>query len=79
MQIPFKKINVIIILAGLALIALGYLLMGTEDFIDATEFSLALYVSPPLIIIGHVVVVVGVVFRGKEPLSQLNDDSISKT
>ena len=40
MQIPFKKINVLIILAGVALIILGYLLMSTENFIDATQFSL---------------------------------------
>jgi hypothetical protein len=82
MQIPFKKINVIIILAGLAMIALGYLFMGLEKhFIDASApgISLALDISPPLIIIGHVVVVVGVVFRAKGPVSQLDDDAISKT
>lgn len=79
MQIPFKKLNVLIILAGLFLIALGYILMGTEDFIDATEFSLSLHVSPILIILGHVVVIAGVVYRSKEMEADVNSDTVSKT
>lgn len=79
MQIPFKKINVLIILGGLLLIALGYVLMGTEDFIDATEFSLSLHVSPVLIILGHVVVIAGVVFRQKGEGADVNSETVSKT
>lgn len=80
MQIPFKKINIIIILAGLALIILGYLLMSTEDFIDATQFSLSLHVSPPLIIIGHVVIAVGIVYRKKgEAHVGVDNDSTAKS
>lgn len=66
MQLPLKNLNILIILGGLALIILGYVLMGTEKFIDAKEFSLSLYVSPPLIIIGHVIIVWGIIFRGKK-------------
>lgn len=66
MQIPFKKNNILIILAGVFLIVLGYLLMATENFIDASEFSLSLNVSPILIILGHVVVAVGIIFRTKK-------------
>lgn len=65
MQNPLRNLNVIIILAGLALIILGYVLMSTEGFIDAKEFSLSLYVSPPLIVIGHAVIVWGIIFKGK--------------
>jgi uncharacterized membrane protein len=79
MQIPFKKINVLIILAGLFLIALGYALMATEDFIDAVEFSLSLHVSPVLIILGHVIVIVGVVYRQKEPHSEVSSETVSKS
>jgi hypothetical protein len=61
MQIPLKNLNIFIILGGIFLIALGYILMSTESFIDATEFSLSLYVSPPLIIIGHGIVAWGII------------------
>lgn len=66
MQVAFKKNNILIILAGVFVILLGYLLMATEDFIDAKEFSLSLNVSPILIILGHVVVAVGIIFRSKK-------------
>ncbi|MEM0999499.1 MAG: DUF3098 domain-containing protein [Bacteroidota bacterium] len=81
MQIPFKKINVYIILAGLAIIILGYAVMAGESFIDASaeEFSMALSLSPPLIIIGHVVVIVGVLFRKKDPLAQADPETVSKS
>ncbi len=81
MQNPLKNLNVIIILGGLFLIALGYLLMSTEGFIDATQFSLSLYVSPPLIMAGHAVIIWGIVAKSKksnaaEPTD--NNDKYSK-
>lgn len=63
MQLPLNSKNIIIILGGVILIALGYILMSTEQFIDAKEFSLSLYVSPPLIIIGHFVVAWGIIAK----------------
>ena len=43
MQLPFKSNNVLFIVAGVFMIFLAYILMGMEDFQDATEgFSLAL-------------------------------------
>ncbi|MBL0019274.1 MAG: hypothetical protein IPP17_23305 [Bacteroidetes bacterium] len=66
MQNPLKNLNILIIVGGLFLIALGYLLMSTEDFIDATQFSLSLYVSPPLIMAGHAVIIWGIVAKGRK-------------
>ncbi|MEY3444908.1 MAG: hypothetical protein RLZZ519_3189 [Bacteroidota bacterium] len=66
MQNPLKNLNILIIVGGLFLIALGYLLMSTEKFIDATEFSLSLYVSPPLIMLGHAVIIWGIVAKGRK-------------
>ncbi len=75
MQIPLKNLNVFIILGGIFLIALGYILMSTENFIDAKEFSLSLYVSPPLIIIGHIVVAWGIIAGfGKRAAASSNVD-----
>jgi|NOAtaT_6_FD_contig_31_9480103_length_397_multi_4_in_0_out_0_2 uncharacterized membrane protein len=63
MQLPLKSQNIIVILIGVIIIAVGYFLMYGEKFIDATQFSLALKVSPVLIILGHLVVVAGIVVR----------------
>ena len=63
MTLPFKKNNIFFILAGVFLIFIGYLLMSLEDFKDATEFSMALYVCPVLIIAGHVVIGIGIIYR----------------
>ncbi len=64
MQLPFKSKNVLFILIGIGLIFLAYVLMGMEDFKDATDgFSLALDVSPVMIIAGHVVMIYGIVAR----------------
>jgi hypothetical protein len=81
MQNPLKNLNIYIILGGLFLIVLGYVLMGTEDFIDAKEFSLSLYVSPPLIIVGHVIIVWGILARSKKsdnPTTPSNNGKFSK-
>lgn len=67
MQLPFNKKNIYLILGGIAVIFFGYILMATEDFIDATEFSLSLYVSPVLIILGHVVVAWGIIAGAQKP------------
>lgn len=63
MQLPFKKKNIIYILIGVGLIVLGYLLMSTENFIDAEKFSLSLWVCPVLIIGGHIVVAYGIILK----------------
>ncbi len=64
MQLPFNKNNIFIILIGVFLIFVGYLLMSLEDFKDATEFSMALYICPILIIAGHIVIAVGIISKG---------------
>jgi uncharacterized membrane protein len=69
MNLPLKSRNLLIILVGVALIGLGYILMATENFIDATEFSLALKVCPTLIVLGHVVVVIGILLRSGSPVA----------
>lgn len=56
-SMPFGRRNYIFLMLGVLLILLGYFLMSTEEFIDATEFSLSLHVSPPLIILGFAVCV----------------------
>ena len=78
MQIPLKNLNIFIILGGIFLIALGYILMSTENFIDAKEFSLSLYVSPPLIIIGHFVVAWGIIAGFRKPGATPSNEKFEK-
>lgn len=79
MQIPLKNLNVFIILGGIFLIAMGYILMSTENFIDAKEFSLSLYVSPPLIMIGHGIVAWGIIAGFRKPgTATSNDEKFEK-
>lgn len=73
MQIPLKNLNILIVLSGLFLIILGYVLMSTEGFIDSKEFSLSLYVSPPLIIVGHGVIAWGLI-AGKRRTASTDAD-----
>lgn len=78
MQLPLKSKNVLFILVGVGLIFLAYILMSLENFKDATEgFSLALDVSPILIIAGHVVVAYGIVarFTGNKSTAEESADS----
>ena len=65
MQLPLKSKNIMFILIGIGLIFLAYVLMGTEDFIDAQApgLSLALDISPIMIVVGHIVVAYGILVR----------------
>ena len=64
-QIPFTKKNYFVMAGGVALIAFGYYLMTGEKFVDATQFSVSLYVSPFLIIAGLIMVGAGIMVRSK--------------
>ena len=62
-QLPLARHNYLFIGIGMALVAIGFWLMGTEPFIDATQFSLALHVSPVLILGGYGAVGYGILAR----------------
>lgn len=62
-NMPFGKKNYIFLIAGVVLIVFGYFLMSREDFIDATQFSLALHVAPPAIILGFVVCIYAIMIN----------------
>jgi uncharacterized membrane protein len=57
---PFGKTNYIIFIIGLLTVIIGFYLMAGEKFIDAKEFSKALYVAPFVIIGGFVVIAWGI-------------------
>jgi len=67
---PLKRKNYILLSIGIFLIFLGFVLMATEDFIDATEFSLSLYVSPILIIGGFAEIIYAILAKDKNAIEE---------
>lgn len=68
----FTKTNYIIMIAGLIVLALGYIMLcggGSDDpnvFNPAMFNARRLYVSPILIIIGLITEIVAIMYKGKE-------------
>lgn len=70
-QFAFSKINYILMVAGLLLLAIGYILLsggGSDDpnvFNPAMFDSRRLYLAPILIVLGFVVEIVAIMFKKK--------------
>lgn len=70
-QFAFGKINYILMVAGLLLLAIGYILLsggGSDDpnvFNPAMFDSRRLYLAPILIVLGFVVEIVAIMFKKK--------------
>ena len=68
----FNKINYIIMIAGLVLLALGYILLAGGGSDDPNVFNpemfngRRLYLAPILIILGLIVEIVAIMYRGKD-------------
>ena len=68
----FNKINYIIMIAGMVLLALGYILLAGGGSDDPNVFNpemfngRRLYLAPILIILGLIVEIVAIMYRGKD-------------
>lgn len=61
-NMPFESMNVYIVLAGVAVIALGYFLMSSGDALS----GISLNVSPVILLIGYLVVIpMGIMYGAK--------------
>jgi hypothetical protein len=68
---PFTRMNYLLMIGGVAIIALGFILMSFDPFIDATEFSISLYVAPPIVIFGFMSIIYAIMYKDpskKEPV-----------
>lgn len=71
-SMPFKKMNYILFLVGIAFLVLGYILMIGGGSTDPDVFSEKMYdfqrltLSPILIVIGFVVEIFAIMWRPKE-------------
>ncbi|TAE46061.1 MAG: DUF3098 domain-containing protein [Bacteroidetes bacterium] len=60
---PFTRMNYILLLAGVGIIALGFILMSLDPFIDATQFSISLHVAPVVVVAGFIEVIFAIMYR----------------
>jgi uncharacterized RDD family membrane protein YckC len=63
--LPFTRTNYVLSGVALAILVLGYFLLSLEDFIDATQFSIALYVAPFVILSGYGFFIYAIMKRDK--------------
>ena len=67
---PFEKRNYLLMVAGLAVVGIGYAIMAAEQEIDG---FLSLYVSPLLLMAGYVEIIYAIVWRPKEPTPEATE------
>ena len=62
-ELPFTRINYFLFIAGLIVIILGYVLMGTGELNSVQSLS----VSPIVLLIGYLVIIpVAILYRKKD-------------
>jgi Protein of unknown function (DUF3098) len=73
LQLPFKKINYILLLAGVVVVILGYLLMSGGGSADPNVFNgeelfsfRRITLAPIVILMGYAAVGVGIMYRPKK-------------
>jgi hypothetical protein len=66
MVLPFGRMNYILLAIGVAVIGLGFLLMSLDDFVDATQFSISLYVAPFVVVAGFVEIIYAILYKAPQ-------------
>ncbi|MEO1382019.1 MAG: DUF3098 domain-containing protein [Bacteroidota bacterium] len=62
---PFGRMNYILLVVGVLIISLGFYLMSLDEFIDAKEFSISLYIAPPIVVGGFLEIIYAIMYRPK--------------
>lgn len=65
-EMPFGKMNYILLLVGVGIIALGFFLMSLDGFVDATEFSVSLYIAPVVVVAGFLEIIYAIMYQPKQ-------------
>ena len=72
LQLAFGKVNYILMAVGIVVLAIGYILLAGGGSDDPNVFNPAmfdtrrLYVAPILIVLGFVVEIVAIMYKGKK-------------
>ncbi|MEM6263543.1 MAG: DUF3098 domain-containing protein [Bacteroidota bacterium] len=64
-QLPFGRMNYILLMVGVAILIVGFFLLSLDPFIDATEFSISLYVAPLIIMAGFIEIIFAIMYQPK--------------
>ena len=63
--LPFGRMNYILLIVGVAVIGFGFILMSMDDFIDATQFSVSLYIAPIIVVAGFLEIIYAIMYKSK--------------
>lgn len=77
-ELPFARANYVLLIIGILVILTGFVLMSLDGFIDATEFSVSLYIAPVLVVGGFIEVIFAIMYRPDAPqqgASELSPDA----
>jgi len=64
-HMPFGRMNYMLMIAGVVVLALGFFLMSLDPFIDAKEFSISLYIAPVVVVVGFVGIIYAIMYKPK--------------
>ncbi|MFK7924742.1 MAG: DUF3098 domain-containing protein [Bacteroidia bacterium] len=64
--LPFGRMNYILLIIGIAIIGFGFLLMSMDDFVDATQFSVSLYIAPFVVVAGFVEIIYAIMYKAPQ-------------
>lgn len=63
--LPFGRMNYILLIIGIVIIGFGFFLLSLDDFVDATEFSISLYIAPIVIVGGFIEIIYAIMYKDK--------------
>ena len=67
--LAFSRMNYLLLIGGILLLVVGFVLMSVGDFVDATQFSVALHIAPVVVMAGFVEVIFAIMYRPKQDIT----------
>lgn len=64
-HLPFERMNYILLVVGVLMIGFGFFLMSLDGFVDATQFSVSLYIAPVVVVAGFLEIIYAIMYKPK--------------
>lgn len=64
-HLPFERMNYILLIVGVLIIGFGFFLMSLDGFVDATQFSVSLYIAPVVVVGGFIEIIYAIMYKPK--------------
>lgn len=68
-SMSFTRKNYVLLIIGVLVIFFGFFLLSLDNFVDAQEFSISLYVAPFIIVGGFVEIIYAIMYREKQAVA----------